>query len=96
MSNCLNVVITTIRDLKLAITQSAIDTIVSVSRIGGLSCNTSNAHHDLHICAGIKERLQVTCSILCSIDNQKQYLMWDTGEKILWDNNIEIEFEEWE
>ena len=92
MSNCLNVVITTIRDLKLAIVQSTINAIVSVSRIGGLSCNTSNTHHDLHIDADIKERLQVMCSIICSVNSEKQYLMWDTGEKLLWDNNIEIEF----
>jgi hypothetical protein len=38
-----------------------------------------------------KHNIKIYCSLVCSINKERSYWMWDAGEILLWDNNIEIE-----
>ena len=31
-------------------------------------------------------------SLVCSVNKEGRFWMWDAGKKLLWDNNIEIDF----
>lgn len=38
----------------------------------------------------IGQELCGSVTLVCSVNKEGLYWMWDAGEKLLWDNNIEI------
>jgi hypothetical protein len=55
-----------------------------------ISCFRLNQEIELSFFALISP-LKLTCFKICSINKEGQFWMWDAGEILLWDNNIEIE-----
>lgn len=43
-------------------------------------------------CFALTEPLQLSCFEICSVNKEGRFWLWDAGEKILWDNNIEIDY----
>lgn len=41
-------------------------------------------------CVTLTEPLRISCFTICSVNKEGRYWMWDAGEILLWDNNVEI------
>lgn len=68
---------------------------VSVTRIGDLSASAHRVGSDLSVDVRKQKDLCVSCSIICSVNKDTNYWMWNASEILYWDNN-EIIALEWE
>ena len=62
----------------------------SITRPLDISCFSITHEAELSVFA-LNEPLKFSCFTICSINKEGQFWMWDAGEILLWDNNIEIE-----
>jgi hypothetical protein len=49
---------------------------------------TGNAEFSAY---ALTEALEISCFKICAVNKEGLYWMWDAGEVLLWDNNVEID-----
>ena len=87
--SCLSVSVRKIGgDLDVKLSRIGGDIFASVYRIGAeLSIHANSIGEDLSISAQRLGGLKVSCSILCSVNKDTPYWMWNAGQILYWDNN---------